>query len=62
MPDSTLNRRSVALLQTESNRLSYPQKTAESPIFSPLPHRGNSNHSTGGLASSHRKRRNLTSV
>jgi hypothetical protein len=30
MPDSTLNRRSVALLQTESNRLSYPQKTAES--------------------------------
>jgi hypothetical protein len=32
MPDSTLNRRSVALLQAESNRLSYPQKTAESQL------------------------------
>ena len=31
MPDSTLNRRSVALLRAIPNELSYPQKTAESP-------------------------------
>jgi hypothetical protein len=31
MPDSTLNRRSVALLRGEPNGFSYPHKTAESP-------------------------------
>jgi signal transduction histidine kinase len=34
MPDSTLNRRSGALLRAEANRSSYPQKTAESLIIS----------------------------
>ena len=32
MPDSTLNRRSVALYVAKPNGLSYPQKTAESQL------------------------------
>ena len=33
MPDSTLNRRSVALYVAEPTQFSYPQETAECQIF-----------------------------
>jgi len=35
MPDSTLNRRSVALYVAKPTQLSYPQKTAECHKFAP---------------------------
>jgi hypothetical protein len=33
MPDSTLNRRSVALYVAEPTQFSYPQETAQRPLF-----------------------------
>jgi hypothetical protein len=36
MPDSTLNRRNVALHVAKPNGFSYPQKTAENLLIRPL--------------------------